>query len=1071
MVQQFEPFFSDDHRHGIEQHGVSPTLFYDPLERVVCIANPNHTYEKVLFDPWQQTTWDSNDTVLLDPRIDPDVIEYVGEYFQQFDQEFEDEHGEQPQTWFQARILGNDAASKAAAQKTEPHANTPTVAHLDTLARLFLTITDNGLDAQGNEQKYPTRVVLDIEGNQREVIDAKDRVVMSYNYNMLSVLIYQDSMDAGERWNLSNAVGNPLRAWDSRGHQFRTTYDQLQRPFELFVKQGNGAEVLAERAVYGEAQPDVKTLNLKGRLFQQNDGAGVVTNEAYDFKGNPLRSTRQLLQNPKEPVNWSLSPELEDEIFTSSTTFDALNRPVTLTTPHTPAMQPSVIRPGFNEANLLERVDANLRGADKTTVFVANIDYNAKGQRERMTYATPDETNVTTSYAYEPDTFRLAQLRTKRHRDASVLQDLNYTYDPVGNITEILDNAQQKVFFDNAVVSPSSQYTYDAIYGLVRAEGREHAGQNADIQRDHTDLLHMNLPHANDANALRRYTQVYDYDEVGNILRMIHRAGNVDWTRRYDYAGDSNRLLATSLPGDDPEGPYSAKYEYDEHGSIIKMPHLPVMEWDFKDQLQMTQKQVVNGGKTAEQTRYRYDAAGERVRKITERQNGMRKNERIYLGGFEIYREYNGGGTSITLERETLHIMDDQQRIALVETKTIDISEPNLATAAVIRFQLGNHLGSAALELDVDGAVISYEEYHPYGTSAYRSRRSAAEVSLKQYRYIGKERDDETGFYYCSARYYACWLGRWSTVDPELPLFPQWSPFVYSYANPMTFTDKTGLAPNNISDGLETLSAQRKVFEKESGKYAIETADLLNDIDEFKKNVETNKTILSSSELSSKETEFRQKLENNIIKGAKLEGEIRTLEENIRAIEVNVEPGDMRRKQFKSLRKWTNIQGDIVKRTYTSAAVPANQIDTGNWLKAKDVQIPENQKSGPPDIPRATVVSEGPKPKRGWIRKILDKMRFGQVKRFSVGVLRPLLKTVPYIAGALDAYSLVKHVLHGEWGKAEDDVLNIALDIATLNGWPAFKSGSPARFEIIKELRQKGLLTDGWYRDSFKIMP
>ncbi len=49
--------------------------------------------------------------------------------------------------------------------------------------------------------------------------------------------------------------------------------------------------------------------------------------------------------------------------------------------------------------------------------------------------------------------------------------------------------------------------------------------------------------------------------------------------------------------------------------------------------------------------------------------------ERVYLGGFEIYREYGGDGLEVTLERETLHIMDDKQRIALVETKTVDASQ------------------------------------------------------------------------------------------------------------------------------------------------------------------------------------------------------------------------------------------------------------------------------------------------------------------------------------------------------------------------------------------------------------
>src|SRR5947208_5995332 len=40
----------------------------------------------------------------------------------------------------------------------------------------FLTIADNGKDTNGQEQKYRTRTELDIEGNQRAVIDAKDRV-------------------------------------------------------------------------------------------------------------------------------------------------------------------------------------------------------------------------------------------------------------------------------------------------------------------------------------------------------------------------------------------------------------------------------------------------------------------------------------------------------------------------------------------------------------------------------------------------------------------------------------------------------------------------------------------------------------------------------------------------------------------------------------------------------------------------------------------------------------------------------------------------------------------------------
>jgi len=48
-----------------------------------------------------------------------------------------------------------------------------------------------------------------------------------------------------------------------------------------------------------------------------------------------------------------------------------------------------------------------------------------------------------------------------------------------------------------------------------------------------------------------------------------------------------------------------------------------------------------------------------------------------------------------------------------------------------------------------------YKEYHPFGTTSYRSGRTETEVSLKRYKYVGKERDDETGLYYYGARYYA----------------------------------------------------------------------------------------------------------------------------------------------------------------------------------------------------------------------------------------------------------------------------------------------------------------------------
>lgn len=44
--------------------------------------------------------------------------------------------------------------------------------------------------------------MVDIEGNQRAVFDARQRLVMRYDYDMLGNRIHQASMEAGERWML-----------------------------------------------------------------------------------------------------------------------------------------------------------------------------------------------------------------------------------------------------------------------------------------------------------------------------------------------------------------------------------------------------------------------------------------------------------------------------------------------------------------------------------------------------------------------------------------------------------------------------------------------------------------------------------------------------------------------------------------------------------------------------------------------------------------------------------------------------------------------------------------------------
>ncbi len=76
-----------------------------------------------------------------------------------------------------------------------------------------------------------------------------------------------------------------------------------------------------------------------------------------------------------------------------------------------------------------------------------------------------------------------------------------------------------------------------------------------------------------------------------------------------------------------------------------------------------------------------------------------------------------------------------------LETLTIENGNTFITPSTNWRYQYDNHLGSACLELDDSAAVISYEEYYPFGATSYRSGKNESEVKLKRYRYCGKERD------------------------------------------------------------------------------------------------------------------------------------------------------------------------------------------------------------------------------------------------------------------------------------------------------------------------------------------
>jgi hypothetical protein len=248
-VRQYEPFFTHTHNFEFDPRvGVSPILFYDPLERVVCTLHPNQTYEKTVFDAWQQETWDVNDT--LYPEFGVTALAFIEGEQQWFDPSTDKDVGlffshlttdDYLPTWFRQRTDPELAlsqwpdetantktkernrrkreAERIAARNALAHAATPSTAHLDVLGRSFFTVADNGLGDDGEREYIKTPVKLDIQGNDRIITDPMGIKAFRHDVDMLGRKIVIHSADAGRKAVLLSVDEKPLCSMDANSNR------------------------------------------------------------------------------------------------------------------------------------------------------------------------------------------------------------------------------------------------------------------------------------------------------------------------------------------------------------------------------------------------------------------------------------------------------------------------------------------------------------------------------------------------------------------------------------------------------------------------------------------------------------------------------------------------------------------------------------------------------------------------------------------------------------------------------------------------------------------------------------
>lgn len=826
VVQKYEPFYARGFEYADfsdELIGQKTEQFYDPLGRVILTRNPDGSEQRAIFgipeqlntpekytpSPWETYTYDEND---------------------------------------------NAGSTHAGSSTDENHWNTPSSIEIDAMGRTVRAIDRNG---QQEEDEIVTTSTYDIRGNLLTVTDALGRLAFQHTYDLTfdeengSQLWHSENIDAGSQWTLFNALGHPIENRDYKGAQTRYEYDDINRPTKIWARDYEDSELsLRQRLIYGDnSEISARKANLLGQLYQHYDEAGLVEIEGYDFKGNPLSTKRRVIKTSvltalsgkqdfsRFQVDWEkMQPDevLEAHAYETSTTFDALNRPKKIIYPEDVKGERKTVRPTYNRAGALESIE--MTGSDPlfqtgSKPGVRHIAYNARGQRTLVAY----HNGLMTRYAYDDRRFWLKRLRTERFEinvdtpfgfqpKGGVLQDIGYEYDPVGNVTKIKARSAGTGILGSVLGKDALDrtFTYDPLYRLRSATGREHTQRKPRPSEIWQQEMHPTHSGSVTNPATRFYNRTYQYDPLGNLLELMHTTpdSTANFTRTFSLRQQNDRPYNNQLTAY-RQGGHAHHMQYDKAGNLIREATSRHYCWNHSNQLHAFRIQATDDSTPSLEARYLYGASGERVKKIVWRQGG-KVTTTTYIDGIFEQHTLEDSGSPSTKANNTLHLMDDHSRIALIRVGIPFEAQDN---SPDIQYQLGDHLGNVQVVATASGAAYSREEHYPYGGTSLGS------YAQKRYRFTGKERDEESGLHYHSARYYAPWIFKWISADPA-GLDEGINLYWYTENRPTVFVDELGFGNddppiNKVKTGI-LRKFERFQGTKRAALFKV-AADFLND--------------------------------------------------------------------------------------------------------------------------------------------------------------------------------------------------------------------------------------------------
>ena len=523
-----------------------------------------------------------------------------------------------------------------------------------------------------------------------------------------------------------------------------------------------------------------------GRLVAVTDRAQRSLT-CYDGRGRTVEVAKQLA---------SPTGALSGNWYNRRARYDGADRPVEESTGATllATGQQSRILTTYTARGKVNQVNSSYG------LLVDHVKRDADGLVKEIEYGDLAET--TTAFTYD-DLRRLRNLTTYRaaqpgwsggETEQMLLQDEQFTYDRVGNPTEIRDWRDPEEW--PAGAKPvTRRMQYDDLYRLERID--YDAGSSGDDWVDpyaaevSDNTRPQPTPRTQFAAGERVKWQTYAYDWLGNTT-----ATDDDLQAFYDRSlgtvtNNGYQLSTASQTAGSKSGSLSTTY--DAAGNLLSMDVLRngpctvtdgctsqhyTYEWDEVGRLVKATRD------TSAELIYTYDASDQRVRKSSGSRHTLYVFASLELRG----AAHDGTNYEVTTATEVPFLFANGVRLARVVSQD--------ATTHVF-LELGDHLGSTSVVLDrASGELVQRSTAYAYGEVESSLRPSKWDSFREDYRFTGKEDDVEVGLIYFGKRFYNPLLQRWISPDPLAVHAPGEADLnLYAYVEGSTFVlvDPVGL--------------------------------------------------------------------------------------------------------------------------------------------------------------------------------------------------------------------------------------------------------------------------------------